>query len=703
MGGLKSSSRAAGARKGDENPTIEDPRFADFQTNPRYRLPTKRHSHVQVDKRFSRMLRDDDFVRKAKVDRYGRPLQAQSEKNRLKRLYAFDEDDEPDDDADVQRELKRVKKTYDPIRNGGYGSSSDSSSEGEEAESEVEEVGFDTQTDQNVPMGEISRRIAVVNLDWDNIRAADLMAVFSSFLPSGGVLNDVSVYPSEFGKERMEREEFEGPPKDIFLSGKSRLAEAMGTDEKVTKEIDDDENDDAIKQAIVKPDEGNDFDSTKLRDYQLERLRYFYAVLTFPSAEVAKSIYDAVDGAEYLSSANFFDLRFVPDNTDFSTDEPRDSCQVIPEGYRPNEFVTTALQHSKVKLTWDADDVVRKEVQARAFSGGKREIDENDLKAYLGSDSSEDDDDENQQINGDLQLTNGAKKPPKKDAERQKTRALLGLGAEPVKKSKSSNSVGDMQITFSSGLSENQPNGSVFVNEPEETTVEKYVRKEKERKQRRKKSRQANGMVEPTPTSNQLTKGPERDAEDLGFDDPFFAIPENDTVSASTRQKEERRKKRAERAQEEAASASQRRELELLMVDDQEAGVKHFNMDEIEKAQKRSKKNKKSKYKKAEGLLRPEDDNFKMKVDDPRFSRLFENHEFAIDPNNPRFRNTEGMNALLEEGRRRRQQTGSRKDKIEGRGSEASLKQSGDKADIRNLVQKVKGGRNHKATNNTQL
>ncbi|KAL9623421.1 MAG: hypothetical protein Q9160_002314 [Pyrenula sp. 1 TL-2023] len=695
MGGPESFEKAAQGHNGAAKPVVKDSRFADFETNPRWRLPSKRHARVKVDKRFSRMLRDDDFARKAKVDRYGRPLQSQSEKSRLKRLYNFDENDEPDDDDEVVRELKRVKQSYDPIRDGGYGSSSDSSSEEDEADEEgVEEKVVETAPDSKVPMGEISSRIAVVNLDWDHIRAADLMAVFSSFLPSGGSLIDVSIYPSEFGKERMEREEFEGPPKEIFTSKTSKpSATDHAEEEEIEDNADDNEgdNEENIKRSIIKPDNGEDFDSAKLRDYQLERLRYFYAILACSSTSVAKSIYDAVDGTEYLSSSNFFDLRFVPDGTEFSADKARDSCQKIPEVYKPNEFVTTALQHSRVKLTWDADDLVRKEAQARAFRGGRKEIDENDLKAYLGSDSSDDNDDD-QQTAGHQSVTEDGK-PSKKEAEKQKMRALLGLSTEPVKSSKNETPVGDMQITFTSGLSENQPNGSVFVNEPDETTVEKYVRKEKERKQRRKdKSRQVKDGDDHTEVANLPAEAPPEE-EDLGFDDPFFAANEDDTKSASARRKEERRQRRAERELEEAASANQRRELELLMVDDKEAGVKHFNLDEIEKAQKRSKKNKKAKYRKAEGTLQPESDDFEMNVDDPRFSRIFENHEYAIDPSNPRFRKTEGMQALLDEGRKRREQTKGERRETRKSDAKVSNKQPRDPNDLRRLVEKVRHGK----------
>ena len=48
---------------------------------------------------------------------------------------------------------------------------------------------------------------AVVNMDWDNIRAVDLMATFVSFVPKGGAIKSVTIYPSEFGKERMQKED----------------------------------------------------------------------------------------------------------------------------------------------------------------------------------------------------------------------------------------------------------------------------------------------------------------------------------------------------------------------------------------------------------------------------------------------------------------------------------------------------------------
>ena len=710
--------------------TISDPRFANVQSDPRYRLPGKKHK-VKVDSRFSQALKDDDFSRRAKVDRYGRPLETDAERKRLKRKYEFeddeidDESDEADDDNEVQKELRKVNKTRDVLREGRDSDSSSFSSSEEDSdleEDEIEEAELAPQTHSDVPVGEVSSRLAVVNLDWDNIRAQDLMAVFSSFVDTVGKLQHVAIYPSEFGKERLQREELEGPPKEIFANSK-----VLNDDISDLSASEEEEDDEVIKANLLKPNDSEDFDSQALRRYQLERLRYFYAVLTFSSPSAAKAIYDAVDGTEYLSTANFFDLRFVPEDTDFSTDTPREECSSIPADYKPNEFVTDALQHSKVKLTWDAEDTSRKEAVARAFRGRQEDIDENDLKAYLGSDSSssESETEEAHPSKDEASTTTMSKK----ESSRAKMRALLGLAPEPTtktsfKEKKETAPVGNVQITFSAGLSGNNADEdgkkrSVFVNTEEEvneTTLEKYVRKERERKEKRrqkaKAGRSAPGGIEGD-SNEELTKpAPEEDStasksgeEDLGFDDPFFVVPSASADAAATKsaskklRKEERLKKKQEREQEEQRERKQRAELELLMVDDalsedgpESKGLRHFDMRDIERAEraKRKKDKKKRKTKREVSTAEPDadagEDDFKVNASDPRFAgRLFENHEFAIDPTNPRYKETKGMKELLEEGRRRK------KDKVKGKGDkdERGGLGKGD-VEVKALVEKLK-------------
>jgi hypothetical protein len=54
-----------------------------------------------------------------------------------------------------------------------------------------------------------------------------------------------------------------------------------------------------------------------IRCYELDRMRYFYAVADCDSEATASAIYEACDGVEYETSGVKLDLRFVPDEMDF--------------------------------------------------------------------------------------------------------------------------------------------------------------------------------------------------------------------------------------------------------------------------------------------------------------------------------------------------------------------------------------------------
>jgi hypothetical protein len=182
-----------------------------------------------------------------------------------------------------------------------------------------------------------TNRLATVNLDWDHVRAIHLYKISSSLVSPtapllsasetverngmglgkvsgqivarGRVLN-VRIYPSQFGKERLAKEEKEGPPAEIFKKRK-------------------DEDEEINEKNIYDVGDEADYDEYALRNYQLERLRYaisycftaypftyqryYYAIITCDTVDAAAHIYSELEGTELERSANVFDLSFVPD------------------------------------------------------------------------------------------------------------------------------------------------------------------------------------------------------------------------------------------------------------------------------------------------------------------------------------------------------------------------------------------------------
>ncbi|KAL7275740.1 pre-rRNA-processing protein esf1 [Rhizina undulata] len=649
-------------------PVTNDSRFVTIHNDPRFALPKKKDTKFAVDKRFQRMLKDDDFAQKASVDRYGRKLRKDAGKEELKRYYRMDEEDDELKEKNgpgAEEEEVEVEEVggakFDPARGEGLISSSEEeSSDEEEVDEEEEESAKALEAAATVLVGDVTNRFAVVNLDWDNVRAVDLMKTFSSFESSGGKVLRVSIYPSEFGKERMEREELEGPPSEIFKPrGKTKVVEEYESgDEEITE------------KSIIKEDKGEEFDSAKLRNYQLERLRYFYAVVECDKPTTAKNIYDQCDGAEYETTANFFDLRFIPDGTAFDDDKPRDTCTEAPENYKPNEFVTDALQHSKVKLTWDEDDQLRKQASKRAFS--QRDIEDMDLKAYLASSDSESESSD-------------------KETSKEKYRALLS-GLPLGKRDKSP--TGEMEVTFTSGLSAPK-DSKVIQDDPNETTIQAYARKERERRQRRKeKAKLLREGGKPASDHEEEKEQAETGKEeaDLGFNDPFF---DETPVSASQTKKEKKKAEKAQKAAEAAAQAAKRAELEVIMADGDEglredgSKLEHFDMKQVVKAEKGKKSKKKRRGAEPEGLQ----EGFELDVKDPRFAAVYEKHQFAIDPTNPRFVKTEGMKKMMEERRKRTQRRsgeGEAEEEVGGKKKKAKVGEGEKGDDIKRLVQSLK-------------
>lgn len=296
----------------------------------------------------------------------------------------------------IRRHLRASSDESDSESEGEPDSGSEGShldidlSENEASAFPPEDDDGDEEEEEEENYAEPSKRIAAVNLDWDNLRAADLYSVFNSFLkPSGkngesstsaGRLVSVKIFPSEFGKERLAKEEQEGPGGGVFISKKGNVGvkgkgkekrrerasrrvgedseeEAYDTADEDQAELDsldedelddldgdlsegDEEEDDDSESEEEDEDDGlddeleegeelemvSDIDSDagsedinmdQLRQYQLERLRYYYAIAEFSTVQASMKVLSECNGTEFERTANMFDLTYVPEEMDF--------------------------------------------------------------------------------------------------------------------------------------------------------------------------------------------------------------------------------------------------------------------------------------------------------------------------------------------------------------------------------------------------
>ena len=356
-------------------------RFKRVLKDPRFRRPGRQSTKIRVDDRFKGIFSDPKFTRPYTVDKYGRKIETkQAARKEMKKFYRLESEDENDANFDSEG-IESDASIEDDF--------SASSSESEAEESTVLEEAFAQHplVNTDIVLGEATRRLAIVNVDWDQLKAVDLFVLVNAFKPPMGHVKSVKIYPSEFGKERMQREAIEGPPKEIFAS--TNISDCLSEKE---SDSDSDEECDPLKDlklAKTLVEESGNFDQAALRRYQLERLRYFYAVVECDSLGTAAAIYHHCDGREFETSTNTLDLRYIPEDVEFNEDEVSDSASSIPKKYTAKPaMVTDALQRSSVKLTWDQDDPDRRRLTR--VNHGKVDYEEADLRAYLASDSETD-------------------------------------------------------------------------------------------------------------------------------------------------------------------------------------------------------------------------------------------------------------------------------------------------------------------------
>ncbi|XP_074317637.1 pre-rRNA-processing protein esf1-like [Silene latifolia] len=599
----------------EENKLIKDERFSKAHYDPRFQNVPKNKAKVKVDSRFNTIFTNKNFgaISSAAIDKRGK-RKVRSE-NELLRYYHSEAA------ANKKTKLMMKKKLEEEKESESSESFEPTDATDTDIDTDADELFEDD--DSSVEMEDVpviekqTHRLSVVNMDWSQVTAVDLYVMLSSWLPKGGQIKSVAVYPSDFGIQRMEEEAVRGPvalfedvlerdegdedadetsyddeDTDEVRDNDEDRAE-VSEDENVDDAADDDEdgvsdNEDVVGDekyvGIDSEDKGENEDAAdddeedadddeiyneKLRAYEKSRLRYYYAVVDCDSVATADYLYKACDGIEFERSSNVLDLRFIPDSMEIKH-QPRDVATEAPAEYEGLDFQTRALQQSNTVHSWDDDEPHRVKTLRRNFS--KKQLAEMESSEYLASSESGSDEDET-----------GDENPSEKKKKAEILRALIPSGDGDDESQ-------NMEVTFATGLED--INKKILEKEKrQETVFESYHRKKKEKKIARKNK-----------------------TKTLSDDD-------------SKKDGKGKRKKEKKTVLENEAEAS-RAELELLAADENVANkkLKGYNM-----------KHKKAKGKKGEET--PDDTNLPtVHVDDPRFSALFNNPGYALDPTDPNFK-----------------------------------------------------------------
>ena len=583
--------------------------------------------------------------------------------------------------------------------------------------------------EEEAPTGDSSFRLAIQSIDWDNMTAEDIMVVMQSFCPTGRTILKVTVYPSDYGKEQMKLEAEFGP---AFLSkdekeeedeeessdGEDEIYDALVGDE-ADKSSDNDDRVDGkskgsgkgstmkgadfhrkgnvvglvMQEELVKRgkadkstlDNQDDRDSNSgpstgaaesggvnavaLRKYELNKLKYYFAVAECDSVQTADLVYKELDGMEFENSSMIFDLRFVPDEVEFEGRDIRDSTTStsIAPTYKPPEFVVQALQHTNVECTWDEGDRERGRKLGQSF-GKWKDLNESELQQYLASDSEDSDKEED-----------GAEERPQRGSVKKKVRQLL-LGDDNGDDDDDED--GEDDFFMDAGGEEEDdadldkeysfvPSGAGINTQDDapsdETPFEKTMRRMSEKKKAKKlgsKAKKAGMTPEEYIRSKQGADGEY---------DMYVDGTGTGTAPGEHKEPREKSKKKKEAVLNIVVtkSAASKEELGLMFGDGEE---EDFDMRGLVKAQKeKEKKGKKTKSrKKAENSAsdgaQESQEGFAVDVKDDRFSRMMEGDaRFGIDPLAPEFKDTDAMRTIMgEQKKRRKKSEKGRKTKREG-------------------------------------
>ncbi|KAL7069048.1 hypothetical protein ACR3K2_05810 [Cryptosporidium serpentis] len=593
------------------------------KSDPRFKQMRMKDRKIKIDKRFSKIFTDDEFNISTPIDPFGRKKSKKKIDEDMHKFYEVEES---------EKSTQGEESSLDS--EGSFEWNEKSDDDNSQTDKEEKYIFKDPVWENNpihktgISEGDATSRLSLMGLDWDNINADDIYVVLSSFLSpskvlSTGNLNNklirVSIYPSNFGKERMEYEVVHGP---TIQSTKQ-------------KDLDSDEEEDL--EAI--------------RRYQVEKSLYYYAVVECADVNSAIKLADELDGMEADFCIDSLDVRFIPDNLTEFPYPPISVSSCIPAKYKPPDCFRSALKHSKPLLIWDDTPLERVRFLRKKFA--PEELLSNDFDTYLTSDiENEDEDDETKNISkaelgGDL------------EENLDEIRHLL---------------LDDAQNLFDNNLnSEDNDESGPSIYEMKKNMRQKS--KYSDIVEIEFKPQLENLAI------NLITKGTQKWEDETICKDTVEPLTPWQTYLKKKKQKRKERKLQVREKIREQRLQRQQGSLNIRHIDDEldinenqiinsnlnilyntgnntneDDEDRHFDMKNLRLLEKSDKK---VKSKKRQHLIKVATSEsiqtgFSGSIHDPRVSEIFTNPDFAIDPTNPLYKSTNFNETLLKEKRKQK-------------------------------------------------
>lgn len=333
----------------------------------------------------------------------------------------------------------------------------------------------------------------------------------------------------------------------------------------------------------------------------------------------------------------------------------REEATKEPRGYKGNDFVTDALRHSKVKLTWDQDDPNRAKFTRKALT--REEIEEQDFKNLVAgseSDSASASEAEpgaaaSSEEEAGAKGSKAKEKAKKAKAKERKAalRALLLKGDDSDEEGAGDiwgkagryadvdkddrDAVGDdadkhggMEITFKSALADGATEDDNL------TSLERYQMRQKEKKARKKEKLELKWAEKGDDAKSASKMGDKKGDDFFGDSDGDDAADNADDLYEDD--SDEDRPDDVEDSANRGISGKQHFSMKDILTEEKTQGKSQSSRRKRLAQKKREAKNEEL------GRVREKElgqEGWKMDVQDPRFKALHEEAEFAIDPSNP--------------------------------------------------------------------